>query len=98
MPDERALRLLEQMRLSSSNWKRRDIEQLYRAFGFEIRHGSKHDVVTHPQHPDLRATLARHNALAKGYVRAAVNLVDELLRRTAQEDTGKLEDTDDERS
>lgn len=38
----------------------------------------KHDVVTHPDYPTLRATLPRHGGIAKGYVLFAVELVDRL--------------------
>ncbi len=45
---QKRLDLLEQMRKSKSNWKKEDIEKLYKEFGFIIRHGSNHDIVTHP--------------------------------------------------
>ncbi|RJP50815.1 MAG: hypothetical protein C4586_05240 [Anaerolineaceae bacterium] len=76
---EKRLELLEQMRKSKSNWKKEDIERLYREFGFIMRHGSNHDIVLHPEFPMLRATLARHKALPKGYVQFAVKLIDRLL-------------------
>lgn len=76
---QKRLDLLEQMRKSKSNWKKEDIEKLYKEFGFIIRHGSNHDIVTHPEFPKLRATLARHKALPKGYVQFAVKLIDQLL-------------------
>jgi len=76
---QKRLDLLEQMRKSKSNWKKEDIEKLYKEFGFIIRHGSNHDIVTHPEFPKLRATLARHKALPKGYVQYAVKLIDQLL-------------------
>jgi hypothetical protein len=76
---QKRLDLLEQMRKSKSNWKKEDIEKLYKEFGFIIRHGSNHDIVTHPEFPKLRATLARHRALPKGYVQFAVKLIDQLL-------------------
>lgn len=76
---EKRLELLEQMRKSKSNWKKEDIEKLYKEFGFIMRHGSNHDIVLHPEFPMLRATLARHKALPKGYVQFAVKLIDRLL-------------------
>jgi len=76
---EKRLELLEQMRKSKSNWKREDIERIYKEFGFILRHGSNHDVVSHPEFPILRATLARHKALPKGYIQFAVKLIDRLL-------------------
>ena len=75
----KALRLLEQMRGSKSNWKRSDLDNLYVGFGFTITHGGSHDIVKHPDFPTLRTTLPRHRELARGYVESAVKLVDKLL-------------------
>ena len=86
--EEKRLELLEQMRKSKSNWKKGDIERLYTEFGFIIRHGNSHDVVTHPEYPKLRATLARHRALPKGYVQFAVKLVDQLLELMKEGNNG----------
>jgi len=78
MPSK-AGKLLAQMRNSKSNWKRADLDKLYEGFGFVILHGGSHDIVKHPDFPQLRATLPRHRELAKGYVEFAVKLIDRLL-------------------
>lgn len=75
----KAEKLLEQMRNSKSNWKRADLDKLYKGFGFIISHGGNHDIATHPNYLQLRATLPRHRDLAKGYVEFAVKLIDKLL-------------------
>ena len=75
----KAEKLLEQMRNSKSNWKRADLDKLYKGFGFIISHGTNHDIVKHPDFPLLRTTLPRHRELARGYVEFAVKLVDKLL-------------------
>lgn len=75
----KAHKLLERMRVSKNNWKRNDLDSLLTGFGFIITHGSSHDIAKHPKHPELRATLPRHNFLAKGYVEQAIKLVDKLL-------------------
>jgi hypothetical protein len=75
----KAEKILERMRNSKSNWKRADLDTLYEGFGFVIKHGGNHDIVKHPNYPQLRATLPRHRQLAKGYVEFAVKLVDQLL-------------------
>jgi hypothetical protein len=72
-------KLLEHMRQSKSNWKRSDLDKLYKGYGFVITHGRNHDIVKHPDFPELRTTLPRHNYLAKGYVEFAVKLIDRLL-------------------
>lgn len=70
--------LLEAMRRSQSNWKRRDLEALYRGFGFRIRVGAKHDITIHTKYPELRGTLPNHKSFAKGYINQAVKLIDQL--------------------
>jgi len=87
MPSK-AEKLLEQMRASKSNWKRADLDRLYEGFGFIILHGSNHDIVKHPDFPELRTTLPRHRELAKGYVENAVKLVDRLFE--LKKESGKL--------
>ena len=71
-----AERLLARMRASKSGWSDKDLEALYLGFAFEFREGSKHRLYFHPVHPELYATVARHNSLAKGYVATAVKLID----------------------
>ena len=75
----KAEKLLEQMRNSKTNWKRSDLDKLYVGFGFVIKNGSNHDIVKHPDFPELRATLPRHRVLARGYVEFAVKLIDRFL-------------------
>ena len=78
----KAEKLLEQMRQSKANWKRRDLDRLYEGFGFIITHGSNHDKVKHPdfiQVRELRATLPRHRTIDKVYVDDAIKRIDRLL-------------------
>ncbi len=75
----KAEKLLEQMRASKASWRRVDLDKLYEGFGFVIRHGGNHDIVKHPDFPELRTTLPRHRDLARGYIEYAVKLVDRLL-------------------
>ncbi|MBI5054128.1 MAG: type II toxin-antitoxin system HicA family toxin [Chloroflexi bacterium] len=78
----KAQKLLERMRQSKNSWKRADLDKLYEGFGFTIKHGGSHDIVKHPEHPQLRTTLPRHKTLAKGYVEQAVKLIDQLIEIT----------------
>ena len=75
----KAQKLLERMKQSKTGWKRHDLDKLYTGFGFVINHGGSHDIVKHPDFPQLRATLPRHSFLARGYVEFAIKLVDMLL-------------------
>lgn len=75
----KAQKLLERMKQSKAGWKRRDLDRLYTGFGFIISHGSNHDIVKHPDFPNLRTTLPRHDFLAKGYVEYAIKLIEMLI-------------------
>ena len=75
---EDAEKLLSRMRVSKSGWGDRDLESLYLGFGFQFREGGKHRFYFHPKYPQLYATVARHNPLAKGYISKAVKIIDQL--------------------
>ncbi len=74
-----ASKLLDRMRRSKSGWKRTDLDELYSGFGFVITNGAKHDIVKHPQFPQIgRATLPRHTNVNKFYVQQAIAMIDRL--------------------
>lgn len=75
--------LLERMRRTRSGWGENDLDRLYRSFGFReiTRPRAPHRVYIHPDHPDLRATVARKKSLPKGYATTAVRIIDKLLVR-----------------
>lgn len=78
----KAMKLLERMRQTKSGWKARDLIALYEGFGFVVKHGASHDIVKHPDFPELlelRATIPRHNELLVTYVDRAVKQIDRLL-------------------
>jgi len=75
----KAEKLLEKARRSRGDWKRTELEKLYKGYGFVIEHGSKHDIVYHEDHDFLIQTLPRHNKLQPGYARQAVKLIERLL-------------------
>lgn len=78
-----AEKLLERMRASKAGWGEKDLETLYLGFGFQVREGSRHRFFYHPKYPQLYATVARHNSLAKGYIATAVKLVDQFKQLEA---------------
>jgi len=90
----KAEKLLERMRRSQSGWKYRDLEILFKGFGFEIRQGANHAILTHPDYPELRYTLPRHRDIRKQYVKDAVKIVDKLLE--LQDTKGNSEGDADE--
>jgi hypothetical protein len=73
MPD--AERLFARMERTKSGWGWSHLDTVYTGFGFEKEEGSNHTVYIHPDHPELRATVARHNKLAPGYSQTAVKLI-----------------------
>jgi hypothetical protein len=77
---DRKSRLLQRARNSKAGWLRSDIDKLYKAFGFIILKGRKHDIVKHEAFPSLRATLTRSSGeLHKDYVRHAVKMIEQLM-------------------
>jgi hypothetical protein len=83
MPSK-AEKLLARMRRSHAGWRLKDLVTVYEGFGFIIRSGANHEVVTHPDYPQLRATLARHpGAMPKIYVRDLIRNIDEYLEMRA---------------
>lgn len=79
-----ALKLLEQMTRSKAGWKAKDLDALYLGFGFVKREGGKHVVYSHPEFPQLRATVTRARNLPHGYVQEALSLIKELSRLKEQ--------------
>lgn len=79
----RAEKLLARMRNSQTGWKPHQIATLLRGFGFEIRHGGRHDVAFHPCFGDLQMPIPRHGTAKPYLARQAVRLVDEAIERTA---------------
>ncbi len=80
-----AEKILRRMRRSLSGWTPNDFAMLYKGFGFAVREGKEHTVYIHQKYPPLRATVARHTSLAKGYAEHAINLIDNLKALEAEE-------------
>jgi hypothetical protein len=81
-----AEKLLVRMRASKADWSFKDLETLYLGYGFSYREGGSHRFYYHPKYPMLYATVARHTSLAKGYVVAAIRLVDQLQQLEANDE------------
>lgn len=94
MPPE-AIKLLERMRRSKEGWTRQDLDMLYLGFGFVMRNGSSHDIVTHPDYPQLRETLPRHRKVAAYLVRNAVKRIDKLLELQMKDEEQKGQGNDE---
>lgn len=81
---ERGDALLTRAKRTKANWSITDLEQLYLQNDCVIRTGAKHNIAKHPEFPHLRATLPNHKGFGKGYVRAAVILIEEAERLKAE--------------
>ena len=68
-------RLLARMEASKAGWGPRHLATLYTSFGFKKREGARHTLYSHPDHPELRATVARSGPLAIGYITTAIRLI-----------------------
>jgi len=83
------------MRQSAKNAKLNDIISLYEGYGFTITHGSNHDLVRHPDYPQLKQTLPRHGKVKTYLVRNAIKLVEQLLELQAAEENEAQELADE---
>lgn len=70
-----AEKLLLRMQRTRVGWGQNDFDRLYRGFGFEVVEGANHRLYKHPSFPQLRATVGRHDQLARGYADSAVKLI-----------------------
>jgi hypothetical protein len=77
-------KLLTRMKATKAGWSQDDVHALLTDFGFECEQGAKHRLYSHPKHPELYMTVARHSSLAKGYISTAVRLVTRLKQLEAQ--------------
>lgn len=73
--------LFERMQRSKTGWGFKDLDTLYRGFGFECREGAKHVLYIHPEYPELIATVARHRSLPIGYINDAIKLIKRLKEK-----------------
>ena len=73
-------KILARMRVSKAGWRPRDVERLYRHFGFGVREGGNHTLYAHPRYPQLYAAVPRHKPVKTTYITQAVRLIDELKR------------------
>ncbi len=83
-----AEKLFEKAKITQNGWKRQEIDRLYLGFGFIIRSGRNHDIVSHPDYPYLRETLPRHVKIKPIYVRQAVKLISTLLNQQENNQNG----------
>lgn len=74
------------MRSSKAGWKRKDLDKLYKGFGFIIKHRKRHDKVYHPDYPQIFTFLPRHTKLARGYVEEAIKKIDAFLELEESKD------------
>lgn len=87
---KKARKLLERMRQSKSGWGANDLLTLYEGFGFTIRQGRRHAVITHPERRHLRTVLPRHaKGLSEVYVSIAIAFVEEVVGAGATEPDGE---------
>ena len=73
---------LAKARNSKAGWRARDVERLYRAWGFVVAPGGRDTRYVHPDHPDLVAFVTRSSGdVSKGYIQDAVEVIEDLISR-----------------
>jgi hypothetical protein len=81
-----AEKLFEKMKATLNGWGQNDFKKLYLGYGFD-ECGTKHAIYIHPEYPELRATVSRHNSLPPAYASQAVKIISRLkeLQQTGLE-------------
>ena len=77
MADE-GVKLLAKAKATNAGWHRPELDSLYNAFGFIIVHKTKHDLVYHPDHPELATIIPRHAKLGEYNIDNAIKLIGRL--------------------
>ncbi|GIK66997.1 MAG: hypothetical protein BroJett018_47910 [Chloroflexota bacterium] len=81
-------KLLEKLRRSKAGWHAKELKELYESFGFTVVAGKSHDIVKHPDYPQLRYTLPRHaKELPKSYASETLKIIEILLELETNEDS-----------
>lgn len=92
-------KLLKRLRQSKTGWRVKDLKTLYEHYGFIIRSGAKHDVIIHPDFPELRDMLPRSSGeLAPDYARDALKSIEKVLSKAEEnieEEQDNESDTDE---
>jgi hypothetical protein len=91
MPSK-AEKLLMKLRQTKAGWTARDLAKLYDHFGFTIRSGKKHDIITHPDIPDVRDMLPHESGeIQPDYARDALKSIEKVLARQKEQEREEWE-------
>lgn len=86
MPSK-ADKLLKRLRQTQKGWTAKDLMIIYRHFGFTVRSGAKHDIITHPDFPDIRDVLTRSSGeISPEYARDALKSIERVLAQVQTEE------------
>ncbi|MCU0512507.1 MAG: hypothetical protein MUE40_08035 [Anaerolineae bacterium] len=84
---------LKKLRQTRAGWRADDLRKLYEQYGFRIRSGTKHDIITHPDFPELRDMLPHScGELAPDYARDALKSIEKVLSRLEKEPEDEEDD------
>jgi hypothetical protein len=83
MGEKQTRKLLQRAKDAPGGWSAAEVIDLYKAFGFEIVAGAKHDLAKHPGLPNgVKATITRSSGkIHPDYVRTAVNLIEMITKK-----------------
>ncbi|MDX2077017.1 MAG: hypothetical protein SFZ02_11335 [bacterium] len=90
-------KLLKKLYQTKTGWSAKDLSTLYEHFGFTIRLGSKHDIITHPDFPEIRDMLPRGSSeLSPDYARDALKSIKKVLSKQDELQEDVEEDKENE--
>ena len=75
-PSRTAVELLERMKQSGHGWTSAKIAQVYTGFGFSVREGGKHIIVSHPVFTTLNQSITYGKPDA-GYVDSLIDMIED---------------------
>lgn len=79
MSSKASKKIIEKFENSCNNVKRKEIVRVYKANGFAINHGGKHDKIYHPEFPQLITFLPRHNSVLPIYCKILLKNIKQLI-------------------
>lgn len=71
---------LKKLRQTKTGWRTNDLKPLYEYYGFNVRSGTKHYIITHPDFPEIRDMLPHSTSeLSPDYARDALKSIEKVI-------------------
>jgi hypothetical protein len=89
----RADKRLRKLRDTKAGWTTKELSKVYEDFGFHIRKGTKHYIITHPDFSEIRDMLPYETGeISPDYPRDALKSINLVLAKQEQESSTQKQD------